>query len=167
MFWNTLLREWKNFLAAQIPQRTYIHLRAIALDFVFFCFRFFEAESGAKVSTISESTKSFSKIFQIFFKNLTLPSLSKKSRKRLQRYGDFSELPNLFAKKSNIFTEPMICCSNAGLTRKSGAKKRQYFGFCKFSSNYFRHFFAHFSHPVRYQSFMLENIFLPLKRHPL
>lgn len=69
-------------------------------------------------------------------------------------------------KKSNIFTEPMICCSNAGLTRKSGAKKRQYFGFCKFSSNYFRHFFAHFSHPVRYQSFMLENIFYPSNAIP-
>ena len=81
LFEITLLQEWKKLLAAQILQRTLFKYIAIKNNFFLFAGSVlsafpvvptadFSAESGAKISHLFETTKSFRKIFFRNFQNL-------------------------------------------------------------------------------------------------
>ena len=83
LFEITLLQEWKKLLAAQILQRTLFKYIAIKNNFFLFAGSVlaafpvvptadFSAESGAKISHLFETTKSFRKIFSEIFRTFFL-----------------------------------------------------------------------------------------------
>ena len=97
LFEITLLREWKKLLAAQILQRTLFKYIAIKNNFFLFAGSVlaafpvvptadFSAESGAKISHLFETTKSFRKIFSEIFRTFFLIVSNRISySKRVQR----------------------------------------------------------------------------------
>ena len=97
LFEITLLQEWKKLLAAQILQRTLFKYIAIKNNFFLFAGSVlaafpvvptadFSAESGAKISHLFETTKSFRKIFSEIFRTFFLIVSNRISySKRVQR----------------------------------------------------------------------------------
>jgi hypothetical protein len=115
------LREWKNFLAAQLPQRTYLLSRGRSHFDIFSHFRFSEAESGAKVSTLSQSSKSFVKNLKTFSERTFIGSL-RFYAKAVAKVRLIFVISKSFRKKiENIFKNP-ISLRNHSFTREIGCK---------------------------------------------
>ncbi len=123
LFEITLRREWKNYLAAQILQRT-LFLYCYKEHFLFYSVRpFFGAESGAKVNHFFEPPKLFVSFFSKNFQNLfAYPFETYLFRKADAKVNRFSESPKLFEKFFQNFFRTFSCIPSSAPSGKAGAK---------------------------------------------
>ncbi len=131
LFEITLRREWENFSCSNTSKNAVRYI-AIKNDFCSFrevalrrsIRRFRRAESGAKVKTFFETTKSFRKIFsKTFSEPFSLHRRRDVIVKADAKVSQISETPKIYGTFFKTFSEPVVAPEHCFLSR-SGCKDK-------------------------------------------
>ena len=131
LFEITLRREWENFSCSNTSKNAVRYI-AIKNDFCSFrevalrrsVRRFRRAESGAKVKTFFETTKSFRKIFsKTFSEPFSLHRRRDVVVKADAKVSQISETPKIYGTFFKTFSEPVVAPEHCFLSR-SGCKDK-------------------------------------------